>query len=75
MKQTIQDIHEKKVIQIRPYTRKELAQIYGVCSRTFKKWLMPFEAEIGKQHGRLYSIPQVKIIFEKLSLPSFVTLE
>ena len=31
-----------------------------------------FEKEIGEKQGRYYNIPQVKIIFEKLSLPSEV---
>lgn len=55
--------------EIRPYSAKELADIYGVCDKTVKKWIMPFGDQIGKKHGRYYNVAQVKIIFEKLGLP------
>ena len=58
-----------KNIPVKHYTRKELAKIYGVCDRTFKKWLAPFDAEIGERNGRFYSVAQVRIIFQKLELP------
>lgn len=57
-------------IKIRPYKLKELFHIYGVSRRTFLKWIKPFEKEIGKRDGHYYKVPQVKIIFEKLSLPA-----
>lgn len=57
-------------IALKAYSLSELAQIYQVDWRTFKKWLKPFENEIGEKQGRYYNIPQVRIIFEKLSLPS-----
>jgi len=60
-------------ILLKAYSLTELASIYGVDWRTFKKWLQPFEKEVGKKVGRYYTIPQVKIIFEKLSLPSYVS--
>ena len=56
-------------IQIKPYTVLELARLYGVSDRTIKKWIKPFEQEIGKKIGYFYTIAQVKIIFEKLGLP------
>ena len=61
------------VKEIRPYSLKEIAGIYGVCDKTIKKWLSPFGELIGKKHGRYYTVAQVKIIFEKLGLPCVVT--
>jgi transcriptional regulator GlxA family with amidase domain len=58
-------------IQIKPYTLKELAILYGVDSRTFKTWLEPFKKDIGQKIGRYYMIAQVKVIFEKLDLPCY----
>lgn len=43
--------------------------------RTLKKWLVPFEKELWEKQGRFYQIPQVKIIFEKRSLPSEILIE
>lgn len=56
-------------IEIRPYSLTELGRIYGVQSRTIKKWLEPHTHAIGPKIGRLYTALQVKIIFEKLGLP------
>ena len=62
-------------IQLKAYSAGELAKLYGVNWRTFKKWLIPFEAEIGEKRGRFYTITQVKIIFDKLSLPATIGVE
>ena len=57
------------VDEIRPYSTKDLAGIYGVCDKTLKKWVKPFASEVGEKNGRYYSVAQVKIIFEKLGVP------
>jgi hypothetical protein len=57
------------VEDIKPYSTKDLAKIYGVCDKTFKKWAKPFETMIGTKNGRYYTVAQVKIIFEKLGVP------
>ncbi|MCK6639655.1 MAG: helix-turn-helix domain-containing protein [Bacteroidia bacterium] len=65
---------ESTQIKLKPYSITELARIYGVDPRTLKKWIVPFEKEIGTKQGRFYQIPQVKIIFDKLSLPTDITI-
>ena len=57
------------VSEIRPYSTKELALIYGVCDKTLKKWVKPFAADIGEKQGRYYTVAQVKTIFEKIGVP------
>jgi hypothetical protein len=57
------------ISEIRPYSAKEIADIYGVCDKTVKKWIKPFSEQVGEKHGRYYNVAQVKIIFEKLGLP------
>jgi hypothetical protein len=54
---------------IRAYTLKEIASLYCVSKITFKKWLKPFEKDIGKRIGHFYSVKQIKIILEKLGTP------
>lgn len=61
-------------LQIRPYTTKELAGLYDVDWRTFQTWLTPFLEQLGEKRGKFWSIPQVKIIFEKLDYPSLIHL-
>ena len=65
---------KKNTIQLKPYSLGELAKIYTVCDRTMKKWIKPFEQEVGEKNGRYYSISQVKIIFDKLGLPSEIEI-
>ncbi|HEV8283830.1 MAG TPA: hypothetical protein VGQ09_05955 [Chitinophagaceae bacterium] len=66
---------KKNTIQLRPYSMAELARLYCVCDRTFKKWIAPFAEEIGLKPGRYYTISQVKIIFEKLGLPGEIQID
>lgn len=60
---------ENQKFQLRPYTIAELADMYGVSKKTFRKWLEPFQELIGERNGFFYSIIQVKIIFDKLGMP------
>lgn len=64
--------HGKKLIEIRPYNVKELAVIYGVSRRVLSGWLKVHESAIGQKHGQYYTALQVKIIFERLGLPSHI---
>ncbi len=61
-------------IMIKPYTQKELAAIYGVSAKTFRKWIRALDNEIGKRTGYYYSIEQIKIVFTRLQLPTTVTV-
>jgi hypothetical protein len=54
---------------IRAYTLKEIASLYCVSKLTFKKWLKPFEKDIGDRIGHFYSVKQIKIILDKLGTP------
>jgi transposase len=66
---------KKRIIQIKPYSIRELAELYGVGWRTIETWLKPFRQEIGEKRGRYFTIPQIKIIFEKLDYPSEKVIE
>lgn len=58
-----------EAIAVKPYSPQELASIYGVSTKTVKRWLSPFYHDIGERRGRYYTIAQVQVIFEKLGLP------
>lgn len=70
-----QSIINNGKVKLLPYSVVELSTIYDVCDRTFKKWIKPFETEIGAKHGRYYTISQVKIIIDKLGLPAEIQLD
>lgn len=59
----------KEVAEVRPYSTKELAQIYGVCDKTLLKWMKPFTDDIGEKRGRFFTVAQVEVIFNKLGMP------
>lgn len=49
-----------------PMTLAQLAARWGVSQRTVRRWLRPFEAEIGPRRGNIYTPQQVKIILSHL---------
>ncbi len=51
---------------IRPMTIAQLAQRWGVSQRTVRRWLKPYEAEIGRRVGNIYNARQVAIILSRL---------
>lgn len=60
---------ETSKLEIKPYSIKEMANIYHVGIRTFKTWLKSFSSEIGSKRGWYYTTNQVLLIIEKLGLP------
>lgn len=54
---------------VRPYSLKELCNLYNVHNKTLYRWMEPFSADIGSRHGRFYTVLQVEIIFIKLGVP------
>jgi transposase len=59
-------------LEIKPYNLKELAALYKVSDKTFKRWIDHFKDDLGEKYGNYYTIHQVRIIFKKLGLPGFV---
>ena len=68
----VEEKPEFKLIKIKRYKLIELAAIYEVNRKTFRGWLNKFKIELGEREGHYYSIGQVKLIFSKLELPSYV---
>ncbi|HSH66544.1 MAG TPA: hypothetical protein VLB84_12330 [Bacteroidia bacterium] len=56
-------------IRLKAYSPREVAELYDISNRILKKWLVPFEDEIGARIGHYYSPKQMKVIFEKLGIP------
>ncbi len=62
-------------IEIRPYTAKQLAALYGVSTNTFYKWINRHKEAVGKKIGHFYTIKQVQIIFDRLGYPFTLNFE
>ena len=54
---------------IRPYSKRELAALYEVSTRSFFTMFKPHEEKVGKKLGRYYSTKQIEILFHELGLP------
>lgn len=63
------DESKEDVFVLRPYTHKELAQLYNVSWLTFQRWLKDKEGDIGKKQGHFYHIHQVLKIFKIFGIP------
>jgi hypothetical protein len=75
---TIKNHHSliKRIIALKPYTTKDLMVIYNVRSyKTWNRWIKPIKDKIGIRIGYYYSIPQVKMIFDLLELPTDIEIE
>lgn len=60
---------QNELLEIKPYSNKDLASFYGVHYRTMQKWIQPFIEQVGPKQGRFYTVAQVTIIIEKLGVP------
>lgn len=54
---------------VKPYSTKELAQLYGISVRVFLNWLQPFKPKLGKKKGWFWNVLQIKLIFSFLGAP------
>lgn len=59
-------------IEIKPLNYKQLAAVYEVTHKTLKKWLEPFSTEIGEVRGKVFTLKQIRIIYDKLGEPNGV---
>lgn len=58
-------------LEVKPYTKKELAAIYCISVRSLSNWVNKFP-EVGPKSGKYYTVNQVRIIIEKLGLPGTI---
>lgn len=60
---------ENGVGVLRAKTIQQLASEYSVSRETMRKWLEPFNHEIGERIGNIFNVSQVRIIYQKLGQP------
>ena len=52
-------------VEVKPYSIRELAAMYGISVNTFKKWIRPHKDDIGPKIGHFFNARQVQFIFDK----------
>ena len=60
---------------IKPCTLTELAEFYHVDWKTFQRWVNEMKNELGKKHGRYFTIPQVQMILDEFGIPKRIELD
>jgi hypothetical protein len=63
---------EKTAIQLKAYSKTELAQLYKISIKSLNTWLTPLKKDIGPRVGRFYSPKQVEIIFKEYGIPKMM---
>lgn len=64
----------KKIVSIRDYKLKELADVYGLSPYLMRKRISKHRKKIGEPDGQYYLFEQVQQIFELIKLPSTVVV-
>lgn len=64
----------KIIIQVKPYSLKEIAGLYGISTKTMYKWMVPLKNRIGEKRGRYYTVKQVRLIFDEIGLPGVIEI-
>lgn len=54
---------------LKPYSVKQLSGLYGVSTKTFRRWMAPYQEEVGEKLGHYYTISQVTCIVHRLGIP------
>ena len=64
----------KKIVSLKDYKLKELADVYGISPYLMRKRINKHRKKIGEPDGQYYLHEQVQKIFELIKLPSTVVL-
>ena len=59
-------------IQLRAYSKKEVAGLYKMSNKSLTKWLKLLEDELGPRVGHYYSPKQMEIIFREYGIPKMM---
>jgi transposase len=59
-------------VQLRAYSKTEIAELYKISMKGLSTWLAPLKEELGPRVGRFYSPKQVEIIFREYGIPKML---
>jgi hypothetical protein len=73
---TVIPLHTKRYFDeyghfiIRPYRQKDIAWVYGVSTRTIRRWMKKLTPMIGNKNAKYYTIEEVTTIVQAIGIPS-----
>lgn len=65
---------KKETFELKPYSKKELRNFYGVSWHVFNLLIKKHKEEIGELTGKYLSVKQVEIVFKCLGTPRKIIL-
>ncbi len=60
---------------LKPYTQKELAGLYGLTTYIMRKWLKAMQPELGLPIAYRYTVKQVEMILARYGIPGHFVYE
>lgn len=62
----------KQTIELRPYSKKELRELYGISVTTFRKWIENHADFFGNKYRKLFTVKEIEFIFQTFGIPKNV---
>lgn len=59
---------------VKPYTKKELTQLYGISRKTLRRWLVKHDTLLGK-NTKIFNVKQIDFIFNHFGFPRVVMVK
>ena len=56
-------------LELRAYTKKEIAAMYKFTTRSLTRQMKPIQDIVGKREGNYYNVHQSLVIFKHLGIP------
>ena len=60
--------------EIRPYTKKELVNLYGITPRILRRWFSENKELSKTKYQRMFSVSEMEVIFQKFGIPKKIKL-
>ena len=61
-----------QTIELRPYSKKELRELYGISVTTFRKWMESHGDFFGNKYRKLFTVKEIEFIFQTFGIPKNV---
>ena len=72
-----QSLNESRQLEekfkVKPYTLKELCQLYELSYKSMRSCLAPIMEKIGPKLGRCFTVNQVQVIIDHIGMPYTLT--
>ncbi|MBI4929902.1 MAG: hypothetical protein HY841_04005 [Bacteroidetes bacterium] len=65
---------KRPTIEIRPYTKKELCELYKISPATLRTWLLDYDTLFKNKWKKLFNVNEVEFIFQTFGIPKKISV-